>query len=498
MEAARARTERTLKRLAQYSPVFNFTEEEVNLFLLLRSRLEANGRMWPQPRRMLTRDEREQALRAAELNLFQLSSNDVYIDLLTDSGTGRMSDAQWIALFTGDESYAGSESSWVLGSVIEDIFGFQDFLLVHQGRAAERIAFRHLITPEKRHVLATPPFDTTDHWAKMSGGIVVDCAIPKAYTGAGHPFKGNIEIQKLEQELHDRQGSVACILMTITNNTLGGQPVSIWNIVSASNLAQRYGVPLILDAARFSDNAYYNRDSYSRVRGVSVSMEEMVRITMRYADGVLMSLKKVCGNMGGLMAFRDHAFVESLIPDVIAEEGYVSLRKESRGYGGCAGYTLAALAAGVIESCDEDSLEFTAERVTGHEQLADCLRALGVPAVAGGHGVFVDAGAFLSHIPWEQYPGQALVLELYREEGIRAVEIGSLMHGRDPETGENLRARNERVRLAFPRGVYSEEARQRVISAFGKIAKRKDAIRGVRMTHEGKGIRHFSSTFEWI
>lgn len=455
--------------------------------------LEKNGLIWPQKKILLRRPRRELVILEAGLNLFQLHAHDVYIDLLTDSGTAKMSKAQWLAMLTGDESYAGS-SSWKhrLEPQIKCVFGFPYIIPVHQGRAAERLFFEKIISRQKKYVLGNTPFDTTRHWIENSGGVVVDCIENRSLPDFPLPFQGNVNLEKLEKTLKKYHEKTACILITITCNSAGGQPVHFKNICKAKELALQYKMPLFLDAARYAENAYLNcvRD---QTLDRNTSVREINLKTMSYADGILVSAKKDClGNIGGFMAFRDKSFYESLLPSVTAQEG------NARGYGGMAGYTMESLTQGIEESLNKDYLK---ERVNLIADLADSLWSIGIPVLSpGGHGVFVDAGKFLPHIPWHQFPGHALAIELYREGGIRSVEIGSLMLGRDPKTGKNRQAFQELTRLAFPRRVYGKKECDYIFKIFERINKNKDRIRGVKFAKNGesKGIRHFDSRFKFV
>lgn len=448
------------------------------------------GLIWPQPRTLLSAEERGQALREAGLNVFRLPSEAVFIDLLTDSGTGRMSMEQWLAMLKGDESYAGSASWQRFRVKIQEVFGFPHVLPVHQGRAAERIFFETVLKDRKKYVAGNAPFDTTRHWIEHYGGAVADFTSRQAWSDTPQPFKGNADTKRLERFLSRHSHETSCLLITITCNSIGGQPVAIDNIRAVRDLARRHGkIPLFLDAARFAENAYFNLRAEPKMESIA----EVVKITMALADGILVSAKKDClANIGGFIALRDQALYERLAPMVTAQEGLAS------GYGGMAGYTMESITAGIDESLNE---EYLRERIELNEYLADELKASNVPTLqAGGHGVFIDAGAFLNHIPWHQFPGQALALALYLEGGIRSVEIGSLMLGRAPQTKKNRRARRELTRLAFPRRVYDFKECAFIAETMRAIAARKNKIRGVRFAPGGEAriLRHFDSTFEWV
>ena len=451
----------------------------------------AERAMWPQRRELLARKDRESTLAGAGLNLFRIPSHAVYIDLLTDSGTSRMSEAQWLAMLEGDESYAGSESWERLKQKVQDVFGFPRVLPVHQGRAGERIFFETIMRRGKKYVVGNTPFDTTRYWIEQSGGEVVDCLhdLEGFYDRTRAPFFGDIDLEKFSRALRAHAGKVACVLVTITCNSAGGHPVHIGNIRHAKKIAARYGVPLFLDAARYAENAYFNRHCASHDR----NLKDVIRDTMANADGILVSAKKDClANIGGFIALNNETLYKKLASRVTAQEGYAD------GYGGMAGYTMESVARGIEESLDEAYLE---ERIKLHQRLETELRMLGIPTLpAGGHGVFINAGEFLSQIPWHRFPGYALAIELYIEGGIRSVEVGSLMLGRDPKTGKNRQARRELTRLAFPRRVYSWKDCKHIIGALRAISKRKSRMQGVAFTDAGEseGMRHFDSVFKRV
>lgn len=372
--------------------------------------------------RMTTRGERESYIRDAHYNAFALAAEHVYVDLQTDSGTGAMSDAQWSAAMRGDESYSGSRSHTRLVRVGREIFGYDYVQPVHQGRAAEQVLFPLLITRPGQVVVANTFFDTTRAHVALAGGRPVDCVCAAALDPAtAADFKGDMDVARLEQIL-DEHGpdGVAAVVMTITNNSVGGQPVSVANVRATAEVARRHGVPLVIDAARFAENAFFVKEREPGYQDADLTA--ITRETFSWADAFTMSAKKdALVNMGGLLGVReDSALVDAIRTRVISYEGYVT-------YGGLSGRDLEALATGLHEGLDEDLLRY---RVGQVRYLAGRLAEHGVPfqTPVGGHAVFVDAGRLLPHIPYDRFPGQALVVELYLEAGVRACDIGSFRH----------------------------------------------------------------------
>jgi len=440
-----------------------------------------------------TREQREEALAAAYYNPFLLKSEDVMIDLLTDSGTGAMSKQQWAGMMLGDESYAGSDSFFKFDAAVRKITGYRHVLPTHQGRAAERILFSAMlckgdIVPNNTH------FDTTRANVEYRGAIAKDILIAAGHDPSlVHPFKGNIDLIELARLLvaskHDTDGAakVPIVMITVTNNSGGGQPVSMANLRAASKLCRDYGVPLFLDACRFAENAYFiklREDGYQDKSPLEIAQE-----MFSHADGCTMSAKKDgLANIGGFLAFNDDELADKAKNILILSEGYVT-------YGGLAGYDMEAIAVGLEEVMREDYLAY---RITSTQYLGSVLSGKhGIPIVQppGGHAIYIDAKAMLPHIPQSEYPAWTLALILYLEGGIRSVEIGSVMFGRQPD-GSEIPAANELVRLAFPRRVYTQSHVDYVAEVLGYIASKKDQIRWVRMMESPPVLRHFTAKFQ--
>ncbi|MBI4374971.1 MAG: tryptophanase [Elusimicrobia bacterium] len=429
------------------------------------------------------RPEREKALSRAGYNLFKVPAEKVLIDLLTDSGTCAMSMEQWAGMMRGDVSYASSRSYYVFERVVKDLTGYPHVIPVHQGRAGERLVFSFLGGPGKVF-LSNMFFDTTRANIEATGAEALDLPADKAFFhGDRRAFKGDIDLAKLEQALRLRAGRVPLVLLTVTNNSLGGQPVSLRNIRDASRLCARHKVPLLLDAARFAENAYLIK---ARERGQAErTVRSIVREMFGYAQGCLMSGKKdALVNMGGFLAFKDKAWAGKAREILILGEGFPT-------YGGLTGRDLEAMARGIEEVLDEQYLRY---RIRSVEYLARGLRRQGIPLIEppGGHAVYVDAARFLPHIPAERFPGQALACALYLEAGIRAVEIGSLMFGKR-EGRRFLPARMELLRLALPRRVYTQAHADFIIEVFGSLARKKRAIRGLRLLKAPRFLPHFTA-----
>jgi tryptophanase len=439
-----------------------------------------------EPIRLIPGKEREEKLREADYNIFSLRAEDVFIDLLTDSGTGAMSDAQWSALMRGDESYAGSRSFYRLTEVCRETFGYRYFIPTHQGRGAENVLFPLLIKPGQA-VLGNMHFDTTKAHIELKGGAAVNLVDAAAYdTASPHPFKGDMDIAALERFVAEHGvEQVAFILMTVTCNSAGGQPVSMANIRETRRVADRYGLPFYLDAARFAENAYFIK---TREPGYEdQDIRDIVREMFSYADGFTMSAKKDgLVNIGGLIGIRDREDLYNRArANLVPMEGFPT-------YGGLAGRDLEALAAGLLEVVDQQYLE---ARIGQVHYLGRLLTEAGIPVQlpVGGHAVFVDAGRFLPHIPHHQFPGVALTVELYREAGIRGVEVGSFLLGRDPLSGEQLQSSMELLRLTIPRRTYTDNHMEYVAVALSSIYQRRERLRGVRVVEEPPVLRHFTA-----
>jgi tryptophanase len=436
-----------------------------------------------------TRIERESWIKNARFNLFNLRSEQVIIDLLTDSGTGAMSDRQWSALMLGDESYAGASSYYNLKKAVSEITGFEFFLPAHQGRAAENVLFSALVR-EGDLVPGNSHFDTTKGHIEFRKAIPVDCTVDIASDfKIWHPFKGNVDLTKLEDVLKKNPGGkVPCIIITITNNTAGGQPVSMANIRGVRKLADKYGVKLFLDSARFAENAWFIK---TREEGYADrSIREIAREMFSYADGMTMSSKKdAIVNMGGFTAYRDEELFRIASTYNIIYEGFIT-------YGGMSGRDMNSLAQGLYEGTDE---EYLTSRIGQVAYLGTKLKEYGIPVLEpfGGHAIFVDAKSFLPHIPEEKFPGQVLSVELYIEGGIRSSEIGALMADRDPLTRENRFNGKEMIRLAVPRRVYSDNHMNYVAAAVKNVFERRNEItRGLKIKWEAPILRHFTVSLE--
>ena len=432
-----------------------------------------------------TGSEREMWIKEASFNLFNLRSEQVIIDLLTDSGTGAMSDKQWSAMMLGDESYAGASSFYKLKDAIKDLTGFNYFLPAHQGRAAENVLFSVLVK-EGDIVPGNSHFDTTKGHIEFRKAQAVDCTIDEAGdTTSGHLFKGNVDLEKLEQVLKANPAEkISCVIVTVTNNTAGGQPVSMSNIREVGKLSHKYGVKFIIDAARFAENAYFIRmreDGYAEKE-----IRDIAREMFSYADGMTMSSKKdAIVNMGGFTAFREEGLYQLASTFNIIYEGFLT-------YGGMSGRDMNALAQGLYEGTELPYLE---SRINQVAYLGSKMKEYGIPLLEpyGGHAIFIDAKKFLPHIPKEEFPAQTLAIELYLEGGVRGVEIGALMADRDPVTRQNRYPDLEMVRLALPRRVYSNNHMDYVAAVVRNVFDRRNMVkRGVQIEWEAPIMRHFT------
>jgi len=444
-----------------------------------------------EPIRKSSREERTEWIKNARYNLFNLKSEQVFIDLLTDSGTGAMSDRQWSELMLGDESYAGASSYFKMKKTIKDILGFDYFLPTHQGRAAENVLFSTLIK-EGDVVPGNSHFDTTKGHIEFRKAHAIDCTIDEAFETTNlHPFKGNIDLNKLEKVLksHPKE-KIPCIVVTVTCNSSGGQPVSIQNLKEVKALAGTYGIPVVFDSARFAENAYFiklREEGYKEK-----SIKEIVRDMFANADMMTMSSKKdAIVNMGGFIGFKNEDIFKKATVFNIMFEGYIT-------YGGMSGRDMNALAQGLHEGTEFDYLE---TRIKQIEYLGHQLVTAGVPIQmpVGGHAIFVDATKFLPHLPKEEYVAQTLAIELYIEGGVRGVEIGTLLADRDPDTRENRYPTLELLRLAIPRRVYTNNHMDYVAAALINVFNRRNEIRkGYKIVYEAPIMRHFTVELEKI
>ncbi|MBU0528930.1 tryptophanase [bacterium] len=441
--------------------------------------------------RLTTREQREQYLKEAHYNLFKIKSQHVLIDLLTDSGTGAMSTEQWAALMRGDESYAGSPSFQRFEESVKDVFGFKYVIPTHQGRAAERILFSVMckkgdVVPNNTH------FDTTRANIEYRGAIAEDLVIPEGKDPKKiHPFKGNMDVRKLQRLIEDVGAKkIPLCMLTITNNSGGGQPVSMENVKEVKKVLEPFGIPLYFDAARFAENAYFIKLREGGYQDKSI--KEIVREMMSYADGCTMSAKKDgLANIGGFIGTNDEVLAQEEKDLLILTEGFPT-------YGGLAGRDLEAIAVGLQEVLEEDYLRY---RLAEAKYLGERLLEIGYPIVQppGGHAIYIDAKTLLPHIPQSEYPGQSLSAELYLEGGIRTVEIGSVMFGKiDPKTGKETPAEMELVRLALPRRTHTQSHIDYVLEVAKDVYKNRENIKGMKITKQPKFLRHFTAEFEPI
>ncbi|MBN2236362.1 MAG: tryptophanase [Bacteroidales bacterium] len=436
-----------------------------------------------------TCQEREQWIKEAKYNLFNLKSEQVFVDLLTDSGTGAMSDKQWSELMLGDESYAGASSYYKMKKAINDILGFPYFLPTHQGRAAENVLFSVLVK-EGMIVPGNSHFDTTKGHIEFRKAKAIDCTIDAAFdTNQRHDFKGNVDLEKLEKVLTSYPlEKIPMIIMTITNNSAGGQPVSMQNLREVHELSRKYGVRVVFDSARFAENAYFIKQREAGYADKSI--KAIVKEMFSYADAMTMSSKKdAIVNMGGFIGFKDEDLFKQASVFGIIFEGFVT-------YGGMSGRDMNALAQGLDEGTEFDTLD---SRIQQTAYLGNQLKKFGVPMQEpfGGHAIFVDVKRFLPHIPKEEFPAQTLAIELYLEAGVRAVEIGAILADRDPVTRENRYPDLELIRLAIPRRTYTNNHMEYVAVALGNVFERRNEIkRGVKILKEAPIMRHFTVELE--
>jgi tryptophanase len=453
-----------------------------------------NGKYFPEPFKIkmvepitiLTREERLKKIKEANYNLFSLKAEDVYIDLLSDSGSGAMSSNQWAGMMKGDESYSGSKNYFNLINSAQDIFGYEYIQPVHQGRAAEKVVMPLLLGPGK-FAISNMHFDTTRAHVELAGARAIDCVVLEALdTKVYAPFKGNMDILRLEELIKEiGKENIGVIIMTVTNNSAGGQPVSMQNIKDTAEIADNYNIPIMIDAARFAENAFFIKQREEGYKDKSI--REIAKEMFSYASLFTMSAKKdAIINMGGLIGVKnDSGLFEEIKGRTIPLEGFIS-------YGGLSGRDLEAMAIGLQEGIDYNYLRY---RIGQMEYMAGKLDIAEIPyqSPVGGHAVFVNAGEFLSHIPYYEFPGQALAVELYIEAGIRGCDIGSYMMGNDPDTGKQIKSQFEFTRLAVPRRVYTQSHLDVIIEALIAIKNRVNTIPGYKITWEPKILRHFTS-----
>lgn len=442
-----------------------------------------------EPIRFTSPQERAYILKKAHYNPFLIHSRDVIIDLLTDSGTSAMSSAQWAGIMQGDESYAGSPSFYRFESTVQELTGMPLVIPTHQGRAAEKIIFT-LFGGAGKQVLSNTLFDTTRANVEFSGASGIDLLCPEGKRpGVSAPFKGNIDLEALTHHLESNKEQVSMLIMTITNNSGGGQPVSMENIRACSTLCKQHGIPFFIDACRFAENCYFIKQ---REAGYAErSIPSIARELFSYADGCTMSAKKdAFANIGGFIALRNEQWAEQCRNLLIITEGFPT-------YGGLAGRDLEAIAIGLQEVVQEDYLYY---RIRSIAYMGERLDALSIPYIkpTGGHALYLDAASFFDHIPVEAFPGQALACALYLEGGVRGVEIGSVMFGKDEADGSFIPAPLELVRLAIPRRVYTQSHIDYVVEVITEVYKQRKQYRGYKMVYQAPLLRHFTARFETL
>ncbi len=443
-----------------------------------------------EPIRMTTEKERLNLLKKAKHNLFLLKAEDVIIDLLTDSGTSAMSSQQWSGMMIGDESYAGARSWKKMEETIKDLTGYKHVLPTHQGRAAERILYG-CMGGEGKVFISNTHFDTTRANIEFSNAEAIDCPTEVGKKpSSNHPFKGNMNISKLVSTIKKNgKENIAGVILTVTNNSGGGQPVSMKNAKQTSDVCKKYNIPLIIDACRIAENAYFIKAREKEYK--NYTYKKIAQKMFSLADGCTMSAKKDgIVNMGGFLALNSDKLIQQCKNELIITEGFIT-------YGGISGRAMEAISTGLKEVFDPDYLQY---RIASTTYLGERLTQMGIPIVlpVGGHAVYIDAKALYSHIPVDQYPGQSLVCNLYLKGGIRASEIGSVMFGKKGSNGELIPASMELVRLAIPRRVYTQSHVDYVIEVFQEIKKQKNKAKGIKIVKQPKYLRHFTSHFKFI
>ncbi len=438
--------------------------------------------------KMTTQEERVDFIEKAHYNPFLLDAENVIIDLLTDSGTSAMSSDQWAGIMRGDESYAGAKSWHKMKDAINNMTGYDYILPTHQGRAAEHLLYGNLGGKGKVFISNTH-FDTTRANIEYSGAKAIDCPIPEGLVPElDHPFKGNMNIEALEENIkkHGKE-NIGAVILTVTNNSGGGQPASLKNAEEVSKVCKKYGVLFILDCCRVAENAYFVKQREEQAKDMTYL--EIAQKMFSYADGAVMSAKKdALVNMGGFLALKDDRLFNELMTKLIITEGYAT-------YGGLSGRDMEAIAIGLKEVFEHDYLHY---RIKSTTYLGDKLKEMGISIISpvGGHAVYVDAKAFYPHIPPHQFPGQALAIELYKLGGIRTVEIGSVMFGSKDDAGNFVPSKMELVRMAIPRRVYTQSHIDYVVEVFAELIKHKDKVKGYEIVWEPEFLRHFTARFK--